>query len=146
MDRPKSNACDNFEASRNWYFTRASVYGILFAMSEKIFHVDKRDRVVVTRVCRAELDHDTTLLLKAELKSIIASHPDLPIIVDMEEVEFLPSITLGVLVEIHLTLKRAGRVFALAALQPAIEEIMKLSGLDNLLQIYQQTDAAITQA
>lgn len=115
-------------------------------MSDKIFQVDSRERVIVTRVRRAELDHDTTIQFKDELKSIIASHPELPIIVDMEEVEFLPSIALGALVEIHLNLKRSGRSFALAALRPAIEDIMKLSGLNNLLQIYQQTDAAIAQA
>jgi anti-anti-sigma factor len=115
-------------------------------MSQNIVQIDPRDNVIVTRVHRAELDHDSTLQLKAELKSIIASHPDLPIIVDMEEVEFLPSIALGALVEIHLNLKRNGRAFSLVALRPAIEDIMKLSGLNNLLQIYQQTDAAIEQA
>ncbi|MCB9852915.1 MAG: STAS domain-containing protein [Phycisphaerales bacterium] len=115
-------------------------------MSQAILRTDSRDKAIVARVCHAELDHDSTLKLKSELKSIIASHPELPIIVDMEEVEFLPSIALGALVEIHLNLKRNGRRFALAALRPSIEEIMTLSGLNNLLQIYQQTDAAIAQA
>ncbi len=115
-------------------------------MNEPIISVEPRDKAIVTRVRRAELDHDSTQSFKTELKSIIAAHPELPIILDMEEVEFLPSIALGALVEIHLNLKRNGRRFALAALRPSIEEIMTLSGLNNLLQIYQQTDAAIAQA
>lgn len=115
-------------------------------MSETILKVDPRDKAVVTRVCRAELDHDSTFQFKSELKSVIAKHPALPIIVDMEQVEFVPSIALGALVEIHLNLKKNGRTLAVTCLRPAIEDIMKLSGLNNLLQIYQQTDAAIAQA
>ncbi|HPF40096.1 MAG TPA: STAS domain-containing protein [Phycisphaerae bacterium] len=127
-------------------FTAAAISGILHGMNEPIISVEPRDKAIVTRVRRAELDHDSTQSFKTELKSIIAAHPELPIILDMEEVEFLPSIALGALVEIHLNLKRNGRRFALAALRPSIEEIMTLSGLNNLLQIYQQTDAAIAQA
>lgn len=115
-------------------------------MSQTILKVEPRDKAVVARVCMSELDHDSTLLFKSELKTVIAAHPELPIIVDMQQVEFVPSLALGALVEIHLNLKKNGRRLAITSLRPAIEDIMKLSGLNNLLQIYQQTDAAIAQA
>jgi len=110
-----------------------------------ILTVEHRENAIVAHVCCAELDHDTTLRFKAELKSIVASGGTSPIIVDLEIVEFLPSIALGALVVIHLALKRNGRKFALAGVRPAIKDIMLLCGLDNLLQIYQQTDAALAQ-
>lgn len=115
-------------------------------MEPTIVKVEPRNNAIITRICRAELDHESTVKLKSELTSIIASHPELPIIVDMQEVEFVPSIALGALVEVHLSLKKSGRRLAIACLRPAIEDIMKLSGLNNMLQIYQQTDAAIAQA
>jgi len=115
-------------------------------VNAEIISIDPHDKAIIARVTLAELSHDTTLQFKSAMRSAFETGPGRPVVVDMSAVEFLPSIALGALVELHLDLKRSGRRLAVIGLRPAIADLVKLSGLDNLLEIYQQLDAALAQA
>lgn len=115
-------------------------------MTNNIIAVESNDKAIIARVTQTELAHAETNQFKSAMRSAIDEGAELPVIVDLSSVEFLSSIALGALVELHLHMKRDGRRFVVIGMRPAITDLVKLSGIDNLLEIQQGLDAALAQS
>ena len=67
-------------------------------------------------------------------------------VLDLSQVEFIPSLALGAMVEVHHIYRKAGQRLILVGVVPKALEVMKLSGLDHLFDIYDDVQSAMTQA
>jgi anti-sigma B factor antagonist len=87
---------------------------------------------MATVLCR-DLDHDSTQHLQAELASALDAAPTLPLVLDLSNVEFMPSLALGVMVKVHKSLGQAGRKCVLVGVRPQVRETISIAALDRLL-------------
>ena len=63
-------------------------------------------------------------------------------VVDMSEVSFLASIGIRTLVTNARAQKQRGGELALASPQPLVEEVLKVAGIDTIIPVYPDVDAA----
>jgi len=91
--------------------------------------------IVAAVVCR-HLTHETTLQLRSDLDAAIASAPSSPLFLDMSQVEFLPSMAIGMLVSTHKALKQSGRKCLLIGIRPLVLESLQITALDRFFEIH----------
>ena len=65
------------------------------------------------------------------------------LIIDIIAMDFIVSMGLGVIVQTHTRLRKAGGFLRLAGAQPLIMQLIKTTGLDRLLDIYESVDQAL---
>ena len=73
--------------------------------------------------------------------AVVASRKLLAV-VDMSEVSFLASIGIRTLVTNARAQKQRGGEMALASPQPLVEEVLKVAGIDTIIPVYPDVDAA----
>ncbi len=114
-------------------------------MGSALFQAEDTGAAVLLRFTCPEFDHDKTQKLKSDLAACFEQHADKSCIADISAVEFMPSPTLGALVEAHLSLKKSDRRFIVAAPNDQIAKLFNHAGLDKLLKICPTTDAAMAE-
>ena len=103
--------------------------------------VDKRTDVAVITIVGSVDSADSNPLLDFFNELIDAGHTRL--VVDLTRMDFIVSMGLGVFVRTYTRLREAGGFLRLAGLQPLILQIIKTTGLDRLLPIYDSLDQAL---
>ncbi len=79
-------------------------------MSEQqVVSISKRDDVVVAVVQQAEMDEEATGKMQAEVLAGTEQAGGLPVALDLSNVSFFPSLSLGAIVTVLKTLKARGR-------------------------------------
>lgn len=101
--------------------------------------VEKREGAVVVHL-GGELDLYNADEVRAALMDAVESGAQ-RIVIDMAEVEFVDSTTLGVLVEVRSKIGRDGLV--LAAPQLDTRRTLQVSGLDRHLPVHDSVDGAL---
>jgi anti-anti-sigma factor len=102
--------------------------------------VDDVDGAIVVHLA-GELDLSNAAEVRAALAAAVDAAPR-RIVVDLAEVEFVDSTTLGVLIEAR---SRIGRDrFALAAPQLETRRTLEVSGLDRHLPVHETVQAALS--
>lgn len=105
--------------------------------------VETQDGIAVVRVHVSQLDEQNTKLFHAELSSIAAKYPELSVVLDLTEVNLLPSLTLGVLVRITNAFRTRGQRLALAALQQPVREMLTITRMDRVFDLHDDVPSAI---
>jgi anti-anti-sigma factor len=83
------------------------------------------------------------------LSSFFASVLDLvergarKVLIDLEAVSFIDSAAIGCLVDVHRLLKERDGAVKLAALQPRVETMLCMAGLNRILDLHRRTADAI---
>jgi anti-sigma B factor antagonist len=101
--------------------------------------IESLDGAVVVRLA-GELDLYTAEDVRAALAQALSSEPT-RIVVDLAEVQFVDSTTLGVLIEARSKLGRADLL--LAAPQLETRRTLQVSGLDRHLPVHDTVDEAL---
>ena len=101
--------------------------------------VESRNGAVVVRLA-GELDLYNAADVRGALAEALSSDPA-RIVVDLSEVQFVDSTTLGVLIEARAKLGRAG--LFLAAPQLETRRTLQVSGLDRHLPVHDTVDEAL---
>lgn len=65
------------------------------------------------------------------------------LLIDLTNVSFLASMGLRTLMTCARSLKSKGRAMALAGAQPNVDKVLRSSGIDEVIDIYPTTDAAV---
>lgn len=105
---------------------------------------DKRvDQYMILSVTGNIVLEDTTKL-KEHVEQFIEDTAIAGIIINCENVKFIDSSGLGLIVSIYKTLKKMDKRFALTALSDRTMEIFTLTKLDNILTIAKNDTEAIT--
>jgi anti-sigma B factor antagonist len=99
--------------------------------------------VVWAIVQRTTLDDAAIEQLQAQVAAAAAQKPNLPVILDMSGVTFVPSTGLGALVGLMRSLKKEGRRFILVGLQPDLRTVLAITHLDKVLELHPGMEDAL---
>ena len=92
-------------------------------------------------VLSGRMDSAGTQSIEVLFASLTTTRPA-QIIVDFSRVSFLASVGIRRLVSNAKSLSRCGGRMVLAGPQPLVEEVLKLGGIDSLIPLYSNVDAA----
>ena len=73
----------------------------------------------------------------------LIDHGQTSLVVDLSRMDFVVSMGLGVFVQTYTRLRLVGGFIRLAAVQPFILQIIKTTGLDRLLPLYDSVAEAV---
>ena len=105
-------------------------------MSEQsILQIQENENAVVATIQCSEFDHDTTARLRAEIDGVVAPTSTLPVLLDLSNVTFMPSMTLGALIEFANRCKSEQRRLVLVGMTPSVQGVFKVSALGNFFEI-----------
>ena len=91
------------------------------------------------------LDNVSTERLQEEVTAAAGQARDLPVILDLAKLRFMPSLSIGALVNLARECRENNQRFALAGVQPQIREALAVTRLDKLFEMYDDVDSAIAQ-
>jgi len=92
-----------------------------------------------------EFCHDSTARLKKELACLVEQESLLPVVLDLSNVQFLASMTLGVLVEANRNFDRANKRFFVVGLSQKLCDIMYSCAILNLFSVCDTIDAVMQE-
>ncbi len=105
-------------------------------MSEQsILQIQENENAVLATIQCSKFDHDTTAQLRAEVDSIVAQTSTLPVLLDLSKVTFMPSMALGVLIEIANRCKSQQRRLILVGVTPTVQDVFNLCKLSSFFEI-----------
>jgi anti-anti-sigma factor len=96
--------------------------------------------VIVRLVGSASMEHCERL--NESLLEAVSSDPEF-LVLDMAQLEFICSIGLGAIVAAYLRARKRNSRFAIGAPNEAIQEILQVTKLDTILDVYDKTDQAL---
>ena len=83
--------------------------------------------------------------LKVQLEQILAESHNI-VVIDLSKVNFISSMGLSTLVYAHRQCHQQGDILSLAGVQTAVEKVLKTTQLDQLFDMFDSVEAAITNA
>jgi anti-sigma B factor antagonist len=110
---------------------------------QKIVSTTAHPEVVWVTVHTQKLDENSTELFRSETISAAARTPALPIVLDLQAVEFVPSMALGALVALNRDFKQQGRRFVLVGVNAVVRPVFALTRLDKLFEMQPSLDDAL---
>ena len=112
-------------------------------MSElKGMELSKLDTFLLARPLCAKLDEQNTADMQKKVQEAAEQEPGLAVILDMSEVHFLPSLSIGALVSLMHDLKQRQQRFMLIGLQPEVRQTLAVCRLDKIFEIYDTVETA----
>jgi anti-anti-sigma factor len=99
--------------------------------------------VVWAAVHQRRLDDAAIDEMQRRVPEAAAAQPDRPVVLDMTEVEFVPSLGLGALVMLMRRLRGEGRRFILVGLNPDVRSTLAVTRLDKLFEIQPTLEEAL---
>jgi anti-anti-sigma factor len=110
----------------------------------KEISIEPHDQFILATLQCQNMDEDYTSDMLEKIPAAAARSPELPLILDMTQVEFFPSISLGALVTIMQTLKQNQQRFILINLHPDIRQTLTICRLDKFFEIFDTLEDAQT--
>ncbi len=105
-------------------------------MSEQsILQIQENENAVVATIQCSEFDHDTTVRFRAEIDGVVAPTSTLPVVLDLSNVTFMPSMTLGALIELANRCKSQQRRLVLVGVIPTVQDVFNLCKLNSFFEI-----------
>lgn len=106
----------------------------------RIIEVLEHEAVNLLRVNRRTLDDAATRQLTDEVLTEAARKPQLPLVLDMSQVKFAPSVALGALVQVSKSLRLERRRIALVGIHHRILDTIRVTRLHEILEIHSTLD------
>jgi anti-sigma B factor antagonist len=104
---------------------------------------DRGGTPVVT--LRGEIDVATAPRVREQVVALVADGAWV-LVLDLEEVEFIDSTGLGVLVGALKRVRTHGGDLHLAAVPPRVAKVLSITGLDGVFPVHDSVDAAVAAA
>jgi anti-sigma B factor antagonist len=108
--------------------------------------IEHPPEAVVVRVQVDRLDESSLKVLRSDTSAAAAESPHLPVILDLAKVAFMPSLSLGAMVQLAKEFQIRKQRLILAGLQPFVRETMSITRLDRLFEIHEDLPAAVKAA
>jgi len=103
--------------------------------------VNRPGRGCTVVTVRGELDMETAPGLRDGLQRLVDAG-DRHVVLDLAGVGFMDSSALGALVTVYRALDGAGGRLSLAAVQPAVRNVLRITSVDRVIHIYETIEAA----
>jgi anti-sigma B factor antagonist len=101
-------------------------------------HLDRPDVLPL----KGEIDLHVSPVVTASLNAMIDQNPE-RVVIDLSEVTYIDSAGLAALIQAMQRVEAYGGKFLLAGLQETVRSIFEISRLDQVFQIFPNTDAAL---
>ncbi len=114
-------------------------------MSDRaVTEIQPHDQALLIVVCKRSLNDAATRQLVDDVHTAAGQRPGLPIVLDLGRVKFAPSVALGSLVQLTKSFKLDGRRVALIGVDRRVLDSMRVTRLDQLLEIHDTLEQVIT--
>jgi anti-sigma B factor antagonist len=107
--------------------------------------IETSGKMILAALQRSNVDEEATRAMQDRVAAAAEQAPKVPVILDLSVVEFMPSLSLGVLVTMLQTFKKEARRFILVGLRPRIRETLTMCRLIKLFEIYDTVEEAVRQ-
>lgn len=97
--------------------------------------VERHPSIVVVRIQADRLDETNLAAVRSDVSAAGLQSPHLPVALDMSNIAFIPSLSLGGLVQLAQVFKARGQRLVLANLQPPVRQTITITRLDRLFEI-----------
>jgi len=101
-----------------------------------------QDKFLLAKLQCAELDEPHAADMQQKTQAAAEQSPELAVVLDMSQVQFVPSLSLGALVTLLQQTKQRQQRFILVGLRPEVRQALALCRLDKLFEIYDTVEAA----
>ena len=101
------------------------------------------DQILLATIECAEMDEERTKQMQDGVIKAAEAKPRLPVVLDLSRVTFLPSLSIGALVGFLTYFKQLDRRFILVGIQPPIRDMLALTRLDKIFEMYENPDDAL---
>ncbi len=115
-------------------------------MPDSVTEIRPHPQALIIVVKKRALDAPTTDSLMDDVLSAAAQTPGVPVVLDMTQVRFAPSVALGALVQMTKSFKLDGRRLVLIGVEPNVLGSMRVTNLHTLLEIYHSIDQVVKPA
>jgi anti-anti-sigma factor len=97
--------------------------------------VEQQPNYAMVRIQVERLDDTNVDLVRADASAVAADSPQLPVVLDMAKVRFMPSFSLSGLVRLTQEFKARGQRLVITGLQPFVRETIIITRLDQVFDI-----------
>lgn len=101
------------------------------------------DVMVVTLAEQRILDELSIADIGKQLQDMVAKAPVPKMVIDFRNVTNMSSSALGMLITLHKRIREANGQLRLCNIQPTIEEVFKITRLNEIFQIHKGQDEAV---
>jgi anti-anti-sigma factor len=112
--------------------------------SKQVVSIEPQPEVIHAVVNRTDLNDAALDQMQAEVAAAATQHPNLPVVLDLTGVNYVPSMGLGTLVMLMRHLKSSNQRFILVGLQAEVRTVLAITRLDKLFEIHTNLDAALS--
>jgi anti-sigma B factor antagonist len=109
-----------------------------------VVSIEPHAEVVLAKVQRSDLDDAALTQLQVDISAAAAQQPKLPVLLDLSQVRFIPSLGLGTLVMLMRNLKKNGQRLLLVGVQPDVRTVFAITRLDKLFEMHSSIEAALS--
>ena len=110
---------------------------------EPVTRVEASEEAVLIHIQRRSLDESSTNELVDDVLGAAAEHPGPPIVLDMSQVRFAPSVALGSLVRLSKSFKLDNRRLILVSVDRRTRGAIAVTRLDKVLEIFNTLEDAL---
>lgn len=104
--------------------------------------LDVRETVLCIRLS-GELDHHAAEDLRTKVTEILAANPIKHILLNLENLAFMDSSGLGVILGRYKQIKAAGGEMVVCAISPAVQRLFDMSGLFKIIRLEENEQKAL---
>jgi len=97
----------------------------------------------VIHVLAHDLGEDNIASVRGGITDAVSQSPSLPFIIEMANVKFVPSLTLGALVRLVNEFRARRQRLIFVSLQPTVRQVIVITRLDRLMEIMDDVEAAL---
>lgn len=105
--------------------------------------IEKHDNIVLVHVVPQSIDEKNLSTIRAETSNAGLEAPECSVALDLSKVAYLPSLSLGGLVQLAREFKARNQRLILIGLQPIVREAMAITRLDRLFEIQDDVKALL---
>ncbi len=106
--------------------------------------IEPHAEVVWAKVQRSDLDDAALTQLQVDVSAAAAQQPKLPVLLDLSQVRFIPSLGLGTLVMLMRNLKKNNQRLLLVGVQSDVRTVFAITRLDKLFEMHASVEAALS--
>lgn len=109
---------------------------------EPMVSIEKRENALIAAMQCKEMDFGVSEALKEAVLKADAKEPSKRWVVDLTTVVFLPSVGIGMLIQLLNASKAKGGEFVLVGVNPKIRELLRISAIEQLFDFHDDLEAA----
>jgi len=104
--------------------------------------VEERGDVKILRVREAKLTYPVLTPFFTEVRQQVAAGTR-KLLIDMREVSYIDSASIGCLMDIHILLQEKAGAVKLSGLQPRVETMIALTGVNKIIDLFREEADAL---